>query len=197
MARESIKALERFEKDLVQWKNDSHMVALFISGGINSEPGRQYFDLVERKSGNSDFAQRSILAQREGGTDLWGMLRKIVAQLNRHNITFYTVNTRGVISPVPDNSMERDRREVKLEDSTYLDDTQELMAEIADETGGLYFENSSNFRHGFDLVLSDLDHQYLICYKAPLHKKANELHKIKVETKKSGVKLRHRKAYLD
>ena len=193
MSRESIRALQRFEKDLVGWKSDSHMVVLYISGGINSEPGKQYFDIIDRKLGGTN---RSALGMREGSTDLWSLLRKVVAQLNRHNITFYTINTRGTVSPAPDQTVER-RREIRLEDSTYLDDTQELMSEIADETGGLYFENSLNFRKGFDLILGDLDHQYLICYKAPAHKKKEELHKIKVTTKKSGVKLRHRKAYMD
>ena len=124
------------------------------------------------------------------------MLRKTVAELNTHNITFYTINTRGNISPLPDSAAEG-RKEIRIDDSLYLKETQDLMAEIADETGGLYFENSSNFRHGFDLILGDLDQQYLICYKAPAHKKQNVFHKIKVDTKKSGVKLRYRKAYFD
>ncbi len=194
MARESLKALEKFEKDLVQFKNDPHMVVLYISGGINSEPGRQYYDLIERSVGNA--GSKDLLAMREGGSDLWKLLRRIVAQLNRHNITFYTINTRGTENPLPESVTEGNRKPV-FEDATYLDETQELMAEIADLTGGLYFENSLNFRHGFDLILGDLDHQYMICYKAPPHKEPNEFHKIKVESKKSGVKLRHRSGYLD
>jgi VWFA-related protein len=195
MSRETIKALERFEKDLVRLKNDSHMVVLFISGGINSEPGKHYFDMIDRKAG-SEFSQSSILAQREQGTDLWSMLRRIVGQFNRHNITFYTVNTRGLEGPVPDSMDQRRVSNLEL-DSEYMDHAQEMMAEIADETGGIAFDNSSDFRRGFDLILADLSQQYLICYKAPPHKNENERHKIKVETKKSGVKLRHRKAYLD
>ena len=195
MARESLKALEKFEKDLIQFKNDPHMVVLYISGGINSEPGRQYYDLVERRSSSIESA-RSLSVMRESGSDLWKLLRKIVAQLNRHNITVYTINTRGTESPLPDGATERNRKPI-LEDANYLDDTQEIMAEIADGTGGLYFENSLNFRHGFDLILGDLDHQYMLCYKAPPHKEPNEFHKIKVESKKSGVKLRHRSGYLE
>ena len=195
MARESIKTLEKFEKNLVQWKNGSHLVALYISGGISSEPGRQYFDIIESRLGNSDFSRRSLTA-REDGSHLWNLLRRIVAQLNRHNITFYTINTRGNISPVPDSTVER-RRELRLDDPAYLDELQELMAEIADQTGGLYFENSTNFKRGFDLILSDLDRQYLICYAAPPHKEENETHKIKVTSKKSGLKLRHRAMYVD
>ncbi len=195
MARQSLKALEKFEKNLIQYKNDQHLVVLYISGGINPEPGKQYFDLIERRMGNYE-AGRDSLGLRESGSDLWSLLRRIVAQLNRHNITFYTINTRGTESPLPDSATEGNRMP-RFEDAEYLDDTQQLMAEIADNTGGLYFENSLNFRHGFDLILGDLDHQYMICYKAPPHKKADEFHKIKVESKKSGVKLRHRSGYLD
>ena len=195
MVRESIKTLEKFEKDLVRWKIDSHLVAVYISGGISSEPGRQYFDLIESRLGSSDFARRSLMG-REDGSHLWNLLRRIVAQLNRHNITFYTINTRGNISPLPDSTVER-RRELRLDDRAYLDEMQELMAEIADQTGGLYFENSTNFQRGFDLILTDLDHQYLICYAAPPHKESNETHKIKVTSKKSGLKLRHRAMYVD
>lgn len=195
MARQSIRALEQFEKDLVRWKNDSHMVALYISGGISSEPGRQYFDLIDRRAAGGS-GRGSLLSQREMNTDLRSMLRRIVAQLNRHNITFYTINTRGPKGPIPDDTIEG-RRESRFEDRAYLNELQEFMAEIADQTGGLFFENSSNFKRGFDLVLSDLDHQYLICYKAPPHQEPNETHKIKVTTPKPGVKLRHREVYLD
>jgi VWFA-related protein len=196
MARESIKTFDQFEKHLVKWKNDSHLVVLYISGGITAEPGKQYFDLIEARLGDSDYGRRSLMGQREDGSHLWNLLRKTVAQLNRHNVTFYTINTRGNISPVPDGTIER-RRELRLDDRGYLDDLQELMAELADQTGGLYFENSNNFKHGFDVILSDLDHQYLICYKAPAHKGSNETHKIKVTSKKSGLKLRHRAMYVD
>ena len=63
------------------------------------------------------------------------------------------------------------------------------------ETGG-FLSEFTEFRVGFDKILGDLGHQYLICYSPPKHK-ANSVHKIKVESKKKGVKLRHRTGYYD
>jgi hypothetical protein len=72
-----------------------------------------------------------------------------------------------------------------------------MMDIISEETGGISFRNSLNFKFGFTQVMNDLDHQYLVCYNAPPHKEKGEYHKIKVKTKAKGVDLRHRIGYID
>jgi VWFA-related protein len=71
------------------------------------------------------------------------------------------------------------------------------MIQIAKETGGLSFQNSRNFKLGFDNVLNDLNHYYVVCFNAPEHKKKGEYHKIKVDVKAPDVKVRYRQGYVD
>ena len=61
--------------------------------------------------------------------------------------------------------------------------------------GGVYFGNSLNFKRGFDAILDDLNHQYLICYKPPEHKKEDP--SIEVKVKQPGVKIRYREGYYE
>jgi len=195
-AESSIKSVADFEKELTRMKDDAHMVVFFISGGINPEPGKQYFDLI---SGNFD-DPRDMTLQLPGcelarHDTLRHDLNELAAKMNRHNVTFYTVSTRGMVS-VTDSVMEANRKQSKS-NFHYEKDYQDFLQSIADQTGGLSFTNSLNFKAGFAEIMNDLNHQYLLCYKAPVHKNQGEYHKIKVECKKSGVNLRYRQIYLD
>ena len=71
---------------------------------------------------------------------------------------------------------------------------QDSLKQLADETGGLAFTNSQNFKAGFDNIARDLEHNYLLCYSPP-GKKKEKYHEIKVVCKRPWVKLRYRKGY--
>jgi VWFA-related protein len=82
-------------------------------------------------------------------------------------------------------------------DLDFARDYQDSLSHIAQETGGLSFQNSQNFKVGFDSVLTDLNHQYLLCYRPPDHKKQGQYHSIKIVSKRPGVNIRHRLGYED
>lgn len=195
-AESSIKSIADFERELTRMKDDAHTVIFFISGGINNEPGKQYFDLI---SGNfddpRDMVERLPVCELQRHDSLRHDLDQLVAKMNRHNVTFYTVSTRGMLS-VTDSVMEANRKQSKY-NFHYESDYQDFLKQFADQTGGQSFTNSLNFKDGFNAIMNDLNHQYLLCYKAPTHKNDGDYHKIKVETKKSGVNLRYRQGYLD
>jgi hypothetical protein len=46
-------------------------------------------------------------------------------------------------------------------------------------------------------VLDDLNHYYVVCFNAPEHAKKGEYHRIKVDVKKPGTKIRYRQGYVD
>ena len=194
-------SLRKFDDYIKKQPPESHKVVLFFSGGISSTPGKQYFDLVR----NSDLVQDMIgdefnLAREfpecsyEEGYDLQNEFKKLVGQLNRYNVTFYNVSSRGPVNQLVDTIPEG--RRLRSDDLQFLQEYQDFLAVMAQETGGVYFGNSLNFKKGFDAILNDLNHQYLLCYTPPAHKKSG-YHSIKVKTKKSGVKLRYRDGYLE
>lgn len=197
-----LESLRQFDKYLGKQPQENHTVVLFLSGGISSNPGRQYFDVVRNSNlarklvpEDWDFTREFPECDYETGSDLQKEFRKLVGKLNRYNITFYTINSRGPINDLLETVRERDRR-IHSSDLQFLKEYQDFLVLMADDTGGIHFENSSNFQAGFDAILRDLDHQYLLCYRPPEHKKESH-HSIQVTLKKPGIKLRYRSGYFD
>lgn len=198
----SLAALESFAAHLKQMQSGEHAVILFVSGGFNADPGRLYYDIIDKIAesrgysiGSSNWAMAVPNSVRHTSFDVRREVQKSIGRLNRYNMTVYSVNTRGMY--VPGGSITAYEREFIVQDSSYLMDFQESLAQIAEETGGTAFMNSQNFKLGFDRVLEDLDHQYMICFMAPEHKTKGDYHKIKVVIHKPGVNLRYRQGYVD
>ncbi|HEY7160532.1 MAG TPA: VWA domain-containing protein [Acidobacteriota bacterium] len=199
----SFGALESFgEYFSTRLTSKDHTVILFVSGGINVDPGRHYFDLinsfVSRQGENLNTVDFSALytgSIRENNFDLEQQIQKAIGKLNRYNMTLYAINARGAIGSGPD-VIKMDSTNSQV-DINLARDYQDSLSQIAQETGGLSFQNSQNFEVGFDSVLTDLNHQYLVCYRPPDHKKQGQYHSIKIISKRAGVNLRHRLGYED
>jgi VWFA-related protein len=182
--------------------NGEHTVVMFVSGGFNSEPGRRYFDLVNKYLNRTaagidpaDFIIKSGSPVKENNFDLTRLVNDSIGKLNRYNLTLYSINTRGLDSSGSDVT-KQDRNYAEL-DANLIRDYQDSLSQMADETGGFSFQNSQNFKLGFNSILDDITHQYLVCYRSPDHKKGDKYHSIKVVSKKPGLKLRYRQGYVD
>lgn len=182
--------------------NGEHTVVMFVSGGLNADPGRRYFDLVNNYLNRTaaaidpaDFIIKSGSPMKENNFDLARLVDDSIGKLNRYNLTLYSINTRGLDSSAPDVT-KADGNYAKV-DINLIKDYQDSLSQMAEETGGISFQNSQNFKLGFDSILDDISHQYLVCYRSPDHKKADKYHSIKVVSKKPGLKLRHRQGYVD
>jgi VWFA-related protein len=179
-----------------------HTIILFLSGGMNSDPGRRYYDLVNNfvtnQAGNINSPEFAITlpeSTKEVNFDLEKQIQNSVGKLNRYNLTLYAINTRGLAGSGPD--VAKMESAYAAFDVNQARDYQDSLSQIAEETGGLSFQNSQNFKVGFDNILNDLSHQYLLCYRPPEHKKDGEYHSIKVVSKRADVNLRHRLGYVD
>lgn len=174
----TLSALESFASHLATQNFGDHVVVIYISGGFSSDPGRQYFDMVDDLSSNaaSNEEMQAVMYHRRPNFDFQKELQKSVGKLNRYNVTISTLDTQGMEST-----------------GEYRDS----LVEMAQETGGISFVNSRNFGEGLDRVLTDLKHQYILCYSQPPHPKQGEYHAIKVVCKRPGVRVRHRDGYLD
>jgi VWFA-related protein len=182
--------------------NGEHTVVMFVSGGFNSEPGRRYFDLVNNYLNRTaaavdpaDFIIKSGSPIKENNFDLSRLVDDSIGKLNRYNLTLYSINTRGLDSSGPD--ITKAEGSYAAINTQLIRDYQDSLSQMADETGGFSFQNSQNFKLGFNSILDDISHQYLICYRSPDHKKADKYHSIKVVSKKPGLKLRYRQGYVD
>jgi VWFA-related protein len=173
----SLSALESFAGYLTS--NDPHeqIVMLLVSGGFSRDPGRRFYEIIDRlalRALNND--PLKMTGFKRSNFDFESELKKTVGKLSKSNVTIYTLDTRGTV------------RRKEYQDS---------LIEMADETGGISFYNSLNFKEGFLRVMKDLDHQYVLCYSAPPHQKQSAYHKIKVVCKKSDTDLRYRNGYFN
>ncbi|MCI0612596.1 VWA domain-containing protein [bacterium] len=202
-SEKSIQSFVQLAEFLQKEVADEHVVVVYISGGINLQPGRVYYDIVNNIAGlgtsNQDyteFALRLPESIKEPNFDIDRKITQSIGVLNKQNITVYCMNARGSANPADDNIHEQDRAYI-VNDPSFLKDYQESLDQIADETGGISFRNSNNLAKGFTDILQDSDHQYIICYKPPDHKDKGKYHNIKVVSLKSEINLRFRKGYVD
>jgi VWFA-related protein len=194
----SLNALQKFSSWLAKQSQTEHSIVLYVSGGFSVDPGRHYFDLVDHyvEDHREEIESPELTIHRQGiNFDFRRTLEESIGRLNRLNITLYTINTRGLIVSDPDISKTgMTRTAIDLQTAREYGDSLDV---IAEETGGISFSNSQNFKLGFNNVVQDLDHQYLLCYNAPGHKEEGKYHKITVAVKGSDAEIRHRSGYLD
>lgn len=174
----TLQAVEKFAQHMAIQNMGDNSVVVYVSGGFSVDPGRQYYDIVSNLTATAGTTEEFMLVSQlqESNLDMRREIKHTLGKLNKMNVTFYTIDTEGLGGS-----------------SEY----QDSLVEMADETGGTSFYNSQNFKIGFEQVLSDLNHQYLLCFQAPAYQKQNQYHKIKVTTTRSGVDLRYRKGYVD
>jgi|GEM_PF-1500892 len=195
----SMAALQSLGVHLARQAEDSHTIVVYLSGGFNSDPGRHYYDLIERTAEKKGLLfDRQVYAMRAGKSDsqffdVQNLVRKTIGVLNRLNVTLYSIGTRGLEASQDATSKRAPDIHEVLETAT---DFQGPLRQMADETGGISFTNSSNFKFGFDQVINDLKHYYLLCYYPPEHG-SPKFHEIKLSSHSSGVKLRYRSGYFD
>jgi VWFA-related protein len=174
----TLQAVEKFAEHMSTMSLGDDPVVVYVSGGFSVDPGRQYYDIVHNLASSAttteEFAELSKV--QENNLDMRREIRKTLGKLNKLNVTFYTIDTGGLGGA----------REY-----------QDSLVEIANETGGTSFYNSQNFDLGFKQVITDLNHQYLLCFTPPAHSRRGEYHQIKVVAKRQGIDLRHRKGYTD
>jgi VWFA-related protein len=173
----TLHALEGFAQHMMDQDFGGHLIILYVSGGFSSDPGRDYFDTVDElaKDSVSEEEMFSYSTERNFNFDFRKEMQKSIGKMNRLNVTISTLDTQGMGSST---------------------DKREALQQVADETGGISFGNSQNFKEGFKTILKDFEHQYIICYSPPAKQKPG-YKKIKVITKKPDVNLRYRQGYSD
>lgn len=202
-SEKTIESFEKLGKFLQKSVGEEHINVVYISGGMNLQPGRVYYEIVNKIVESmaadvdpTEFALTTPMSVREPNFDIHRKITQSIGVLNKSNITVYCMNTRGSANPADDNFYEQSGSYI-VNDFSFLKDYQESLDQIAEETGGISFSNSNNFAKGFGDILQDSEHQYVLCYKPPDHKEKGKYHLIKVVSLKSEVNLRFRKGYVD
>jgi VWFA-related protein len=170
-------------------------VFLFLSGGFEFQPGGTMLTYVQRLQGATNSRSRPGLLEvnvRNFSQDL----EQIARRANASEITFYTVDARGLeaggmgipISGVDEGLQARS-------DMTQLArmDTQEPLVMLARETGGMALINSNDFGKGLSRVDEDTSVYYSL--GVTLSKLSPGYQQVRVEVNRPGVAVRTRQGY--
>ncbi|MGO9966821.1 MAG: VWA domain-containing protein [Bryobacteraceae bacterium] len=171
---------------------------IFISDGFNRSPGRELYGIVR------GFAPRDHTFQFPS-RDTEPELQTILKAATGYDVKFYTLDSRGVYSSAfsAGNSFDAstafsttpaqmDARNVPTEATSTIEsvdqqaasagrENADVMAQLAHETGGLFFQNSNDLPKGITRALTDTREYYVLAYVPKNEASDGKYRKIKVE----------------
>ena len=114
-------------------------------------------------------------------------LHSAVDQANRHQVSVYSIDPRGLMV-------------VPFQHSTYYDigdaeATQEFLATLSEDTGGLLFTNENELAGPLRTAYLDSRSYYLLGYVPDAELEDGKFRRIEVRVKRKGLKLRYRRGY--
>ncbi len=160
----------------------------YVIRGLSELPGRKSVILLSDGFSlrDSDGHHLRVLAA----------LRSVVDASNRAGVVVYGIDMRGLVAtgptasePAPSNASRK---------SLALRETQEGMAVLAAETGGLFIGNVNDLSAGLGRVLSDQQGYYLLGYvpeKATFTGPNARFHALRVNVKRPGLRVRSRSGF--
>jgi VWFA-related protein len=117
------------------------------------------------------------------------------------NVTVSAVDARGLYTTVLDASTDttKDSQRSARTQSEYRGDSMQLneniMAELADGTGGKYFHNSNDLQAGFQILTEVPEYVYLLEMSLQNVKQDGAYHLLKVKVDQNGLSIQARRGY--
>jgi VWFA-related protein len=178
----------------------------FVIGGIESVPGRKA--VVMFSEGFDLFKDRV-----EGG-QVWHGFVRLMNRANKSGVVLYTIDPRGLVTTGltaednPQPPMDRGGRgglgdpqgakqravivNALQTRHDFLQNSQEVLRFMAEETGGLAIQNTNDLSGGLGRVLNDLSGYYLIGYEATPGNYDWENAPVHVSVTRKGLSIRSR-----
>jgi VWFA-related protein len=206
-ATEGIAALARY---LAPIPGRKHVV--YYSAGYPMQPQSIAAAVVEALcgsgaaggSGRSAFqsgASEAHTALRTGAVvDSTGMLRALLDEANRSQVSVYTVDARGLVGDAVPGSQRVPSRLIRLGNAQAIEqravrDPQEILYSIADGTGGTASINTNDMARGMQAAAKDASGYYLLGYAPPGGRKEGRFYQIELKVSRPGLHLRYRRGY--
>ncbi len=141
---------------------------------------------------NQEWCERERL--RLAAEDLEQDFRTLLQRANRANVSFYTVDPRGLV--VFDEDLSLRRATNITADRARLGSRQTALRELAENTDGIAVLNTNNIDAAMQRMLADIDSYYLLGYYSTNTKLDGRFRKLTVRAKRPGVNIRARPGYL-
>ena len=147
-----------------------------------------------------DYNLYDAINNREAST-LLDSMRKATATATRGNVSFYTIDPRG-LGGLSDEMMEIqpvfDDPALGLDPQGLQSDlrmSQDTLRALADETSGFAAVNTNDFSSAFARVVKDNSAYYVLGYYPAGHPKDGRFHKLQVKVSRPDLKVRARSGY--
>ena len=189
--------------------------ASFIVRGLKELPGRKSM-VVFSESIQLNDAPKALTNPNASSMSPGGMgavrdrtvqaLNSLVDLANRSGVTFYTVDPRGLqplgltAADQVSGSARAVQGRLQQREMDFFS-SQDGMATLAEETGGLFFHNTNDLGRAMAEAAKDQDSYYLIAFKpddATFEKTKQgeaKTHKLSIKIRKPGLKVRFRKSF--
>jgi VWFA-related protein len=166
---------------------------LYVSSGIPMVAALDLLSAVEQK-----FASQSAMSDIMS-YDASRRFEELGSVANANGITFYTLDAGGLRPDMAGAAENPGVGDDRLATHLYRDhyaNLQDPLFFMADETGGRAILNRNEVLPALDEIASDFDSYYSLGY-SPDHFGTGRLYNLKVQVKRKGVRVRHRKSYRD
>jgi VWFA-related protein len=161
------------------------------------------FREIVRKMGSLP-AQRTLILISPGfltiNASATAQASEILDAAARSNVTVSALDARGLYTGMDDAGDDRtgsarsEQNKTKYHRASMLLDEQ-IMAELADGTGGTYFHNSNDLDGGFRALATAPEYVYLLEISLQNVKQDGAYHPLKVKLDQEGLKLQARRGY--
>ncbi len=173
---------------------------VFISDGFNMRPGRELFGMMAAEL--EDPAE----LQNNPGDPLNAWVDSLLQKANANDVPIYTLDSRGLFtSPAAPFSASNDARVTRQTMATLPMQTQEVelesqqnadvLAQLAGESGGLFYHNSNDLLKGLKQAMADGRQYYVLAYVPSNRKADGNFRAISVQVDRSNLRVRTKKGY--
>lgn len=168
---------------------------VFISDGFNRTPGNELYAILQ------GFGARDSTFNLKP-TDTQDALDKIIRLAVQNNVQFYTLDSRGLytLASLDGSTLDASTggigsEKVDANEMSVAHENTDGLAELADQTGGLFFENSNDLLKGIRKAVADGHEHYVLAYVPSDKKMDGGYRKIRVEVKDHHLHVKAKPGY--
>ena len=135
------------------------------------------------------------------GTEAMALKSQILNIAAQANLTINAIDARGLYTTNVEASQQSAGSPLAARLQTqYLQasmtSSENVLAELADGTGGTYFHNNNNLEGGLSSLLAGPEYLYLLAFSTANIKSNGSYHNLKVKVNQSGLTLQARRGYI-
>lgn len=168
---------------------------IFISDGFDRSPGRQLYAILR---GYGPLQPSFSLNPRDTQTELDAILQEAA----KYNVKFYTLDSRGLYTTASFAGSSLDASQggvspeaVDMNLISVAHESTDALAELAHQTGGVFFENNNDLLKGIEKAFADSRDYYLLAYSPANTSFDGKYRTIRVKVKGKGLTVNAKAGY--